>query len=83
LALLGLANLQTSVFAMPENLQCASKALAYLENCGSEDGSWPNCEFIHMDTGRATGTLSQVLSYGSQTVTTAFVLKASLAWNRL
>jgi hypothetical protein len=36
-----------------------------------------------MDTGRATGAASRVLSYGSQTMTTGFVLKATLAWHVL
>ena len=36
-----------------------------------------------MELGRATGTVSHVLSYGSRTITTAFVLKAALAWHGL
>jgi squalene-hopene/tetraprenyl-beta-curcumene cyclase len=83
LALLGLANLPTSRPASSENCDLASRALDYLRQCGSRDGSWPKCEFIRMDTGRAVGGPSRVLSYGSKTVTTAFVLKAAVAWHGL
>jgi squalene-hopene/tetraprenyl-beta-curcumene cyclase len=83
LALLGLASLRMSKSAGGENSRCASRALAYLQQCGNHDGSWPKCEFIRMDTGRATGAVSSVLSYGSHTMTTGFVLKAALAWHEL
>ncbi|MGA8341959.1 MAG: hypothetical protein WB781_08475 [Candidatus Sulfotelmatobacter sp.] len=83
LALLGLANVQGSGLAAQENCYAAAGAFSYLQACGRDDGSWPKCEFIRMDTGRATGEVSQVLSYGSQTVTTGFALKAALAWHAL
>ena len=80
LALLALSAVQTSG---GENHEIANPALAFLGECVNADGSWPACEFIKMDTGRATGTVSPILSYGSRTVTTAFVLKACLAWHAL
>lgn len=83
LALLGLANLPMSESLSSGNFDLASRALDYLRQCGGADGSWPKCEFIRMDTGRATSGPSRVLSYGSKTVTTAFILKAALAWHDL
>ena len=81
LALLALSSVQRSRFGNRENRDIAAAALAYLGKCAGADGSWPGCEFIKMDTGRAAGTASAVLSYGSRTVTTGFVLKACLAWH--
>lgn len=82
LALLGLASVERGEFAAIEDCISASAAAAYLQAASGSDGSWPKCEFIRMDTGRASGTVSQILSYGSQTMTTAFVLKAALARSR-
>lgn len=81
LALLSLATLQSGGFATRESFRCVGKALAFLQHCMSDAGSWPKCDFIRMDTGRGMGIASHVLSYGSQTITTAFVLKAALAWH--
>lgn len=83
LALLALALVQGSRFATPQNCQAATAALAFLQRYRSGDGSWPKSEFIRMDTGRATGAVSTVVSYGSQTITTGFVVKAALAWHAL
>jgi squalene-hopene/tetraprenyl-beta-curcumene cyclase len=83
LALLGLANVERSVFANRESSISASRSFNYLQGLAGDDGSWPKCEFIRMDTGRATGAVSQILSYGSRTMTTAFVLKAAMAWAQL
>jgi squalene-hopene/tetraprenyl-beta-curcumene cyclase len=82
LALLGLGCIQATRFAAPLHHNIAAGGLAYLHACGN-DGSWPTCEFIRMDTGRATLSQSLVLSYGSRTMTTAFVLKAALNWHAL
>ena len=80
-ALLGLASLQTGGGTATEDLDRAGRALEYLHRCGGEEESWPRCELIRMELGRATGAVSHVLSYGSRTITTAFVLKAALAWH--
>jgi len=82
LALLGLACVQTTRFAASRYDDLAGRALAYLQ-ASYKDGSWPRCEFIRMDTGRASRSQSPVLSYGSRTMTTALVLKAALSWHRL
>ncbi len=82
LALLGLACVQATGFAASWQHDVAARALAYLQACG-KDGSWPRCEFIRMDTGRASLSQSPVLSYGSRTMTTTFVLKAALSWHHL
>jgi squalene-hopene/tetraprenyl-beta-curcumene cyclase len=60
----------------------ASKALASLRATVEPDGSWPAHDFIRMDTGRATGAVAPILSYGSRTITTAFVVKAAALWDR-
>lgn len=61
----------------------AERSRTYL--CGSRlvEGSWPAVDFIRMDTGRASGTAAPILTYGSSTMTTTFVLKATLAWHGL
>ncbi|HTW81020.1 MAG TPA: hypothetical protein VME23_15845 [Terracidiphilus sp.] len=83
LALSALAIVQGTRFAAPQNCYAATAGLAFLVGCRNGDGSWPKSEFIRMDTGRATGAASTILSYGSQTVTTGFVVKAALAWHGL
>lgn len=42
-------------------------------------GAWAADELIRMDCGRASGTPGRVLTFGSRTLTTAFVLKAAVA----
>ena len=59
------------------------QARSYLQNCQDTDKSWPSCKFIRMELGRAAGRVRAILFYGSQTITTVFVLKAALAWQRL
>jgi squalene-hopene/tetraprenyl-beta-curcumene cyclase len=60
------------------------QALAYLHTSyDAEEKAWPNCEFIRMELGRPSGQVTKVLSYGSKTITTAFVLKAATAWHSL
>ncbi|HEY6323217.1 MAG TPA: prenyltransferase/squalene oxidase repeat-containing protein [Thermoanaerobaculia bacterium] len=66
--------------AAAERAECAR---AYLCRSRQGDRSWPAWDLIRMDTGRASGTAAPVLTYGSSTMTTAFVLKAALAWHRL
>ncbi|MEB3311171.1 MAG: hypothetical protein VKJ02_13155 [Snowella sp.] len=82
LALLGLA------FAYPEGKTLIHKdfifqALSYLQECQQSDQSWPSCRFIRMELGRASGNIRAILFYGSRTITTAFVIKALLAWQRV
>jgi squalene-hopene/tetraprenyl-beta-curcumene cyclase len=43
------------------------------------DGGWESAPFIRMELGRATGSVHQILEYGSRCVTAAFVLKATTA----
>ena len=82
-ALLALAYVQQSLFAETGDIDRASKAMAYLCAAAGPDGSWTAHDFIRMDTGRATGTVAPILSYGSRTITTAFVVKAAALWDRV
>ncbi|AFY50883.1 squalene cyclase [Nostoc sp. PCC 7524] len=82
LSLLGLAVVQKSG-SVASDRTIAQKALTYLQSSQNSDQAWPNCQLIRMELGRATGKVLQVLSYGSSTVTTAFVLKAALLWHQL
>ncbi|HDQ71774.1 MAG TPA: hypothetical protein ENN19_06715 [Chloroflexi bacterium] len=81
LALLGLASTQNHVVKHSDFDQ-AERALTYLEKSRG-DKVWPSCPFIRMELGRAQGQVHRVLSYGSQTMTTSFTLKAALAWHKL
>ncbi len=83
LALLGLATLQSDALDSRQDLMNASNALDYLRRQANSNGSLPSCKFIQMDVGRATQGPSQVLSYGSRTITTSFALKAALAWHNI
>lgn len=56
------------------DLPRAARALGYLEASRGEDGSWPSTKLIRRDRDAPTG---------SRTLTTTFVLKATLAWHRL
>lgn len=78
---LALLSLSTSG-QLQEHHTCPSieKALRYLQHSyDTTEQSWPRCEFIH---GRLSEKVTEVLpySYGSRTITTAFVLKAAMAW---
>ncbi len=54
------------------------KALAYLQRSSDEEGQcWPYQEYIRMQL------TTQVLSYGSKSITTAYVIKAATAWQHL
>jgi squalene-hopene/tetraprenyl-beta-curcumene cyclase len=65
----------TMVSAQSESdLARATHALAYLQNCQQADNSWASCQFIYVGFGEFRG---------SRTLTTAFVLKATLAWERI
>lgn len=77
---LGLADQSCSYIS---NCEMAEKALKYLQISQLEDKAWAKCGFIRMELGRATGQVKSVLSYGSRTITTAFVLKASILWHQL
>jgi squalene-hopene/tetraprenyl-beta-curcumene cyclase len=83
LALLGLAAAPAP--GDPEDTLLVSRALRFLESDREQDldrEGWPVYQFIRMVLGRPTGTVRHVLSHGSQTLTTAYVLKAALLWHR-
>jgi len=82
LALLGLAAVAKAGADLPEDGVRAARALGRLDRDGRDDGSWPADDFIRMQVGRATGGPTYVLSYGSRTLTTTYVMKAALAWSR-
>jgi squalene-hopene/tetraprenyl-beta-curcumene cyclase len=53
-------------------------ALNFLQQQQNTDLGWSSCSFIQMQLGRATGQVRQILSYGSRSITTSYVLKALL-----
>ena len=75
LALLGLATVRE---ATDERAQAA---LAYLTASMEGENGWQGAVLIRMDTGRATGDFQRVVSYGSRTITTAYVLHAAAVWH--
>jgi hypothetical protein len=66
-----------------ENNNLATPALSFLQSCQQPDKAWENCQFICMELGRASGQVYQILSYGSRTITSTFVMKAANAWHQL
>ncbi|RAM51619.1 MAG: hypothetical protein C6Y22_11235 [Hapalosiphonaceae cyanobacterium JJU2] len=82
LALLSLELAQQHIGEIAD-IERVVKARSYLQNCQETDKSWPSCKFIRMELGRAAGRVRAILFYGSQTITTAFILKAALAWSRV
>lgn len=76
LALLGWLELARAGMVQPDASRI-EKALLFLQQCyDEEEQAWPYCDFIRMAEGRLIGTITRVASYGSQCITTAFVLKA-------
>jgi squalene-hopene/tetraprenyl-beta-curcumene cyclase len=73
LGLLGLAVTQRSGDVGSADAGRAARARAWLDENGDGD-SWPSCSFIRP---------SRLHSYGSPTMTTAYVMKAALAWDRV
>lgn len=73
LALLGLR-------AVGEDGEAVDRGFAYLEDRAAEDGGWAASPFIRMEIGRAAGGPTREATYESRTMTTAYVVKASLAW---
>ena len=71
LALLGLAAAMPASDVESEDMTRATRARAWLEENGDGDG-WPSCVFIRP---------SKLHSYGSRPITTAYVMKAALAWD--
>jgi len=53
------------------------RAIAYLAATRDPDGGWPAVDWIRMDLGRPSGHVHTTLSYGSRSITTAYVLKAT------
>ncbi|MFM6407359.1 MAG: hypothetical protein ACKPGT_22870, partial [Microcystis sp.] len=82
LSLLGLAAV-AKLGESEENNNLATPALSFLQSCQQPDKAWENCQFIRMEVGRATGQVYQILSYGSRTITSTFVMKAANAWHQL
>ena len=70
LALLALAAAQSADGIESEDTTRATRARDWLEQNDEGDG-WPSCSFIRP---------SKLHSYGSRTITTAYVMKAALAW---
>ncbi len=58
----------------------ASRARQWLEAAHGADG-WRGCPFIRMNVNRASGGPVTTVFYTSRTITTAFVLRAALAWH--
>lgn len=73
LALIGLATAQSADGVDSEDTGRATRARAWLEEDADGD-RWPGCSFIRP---------SKLHSYGSHTITTAYVMKAALAWDRV
>lgn len=82
LSLLGLAAV-AKLGGGEENNNLATPALSFLQSCQQPDKAWENCQFIRMELGRASGQVYQILSYGSRTITSTFVMKAANAWHQL
>jgi hypothetical protein len=76
-----LALLSWAYLTRPGKLEAAPsilQALAYLQQSYDEKGQcWPYQEYIRMQLA------THVLSYGSKTITTAYVVKAAAAWQGL
>ena len=64
----------------PDDVERATSALRWLEAARGEDG-WRGCPFIQMNVNRASGGPISTVFYSSRTITTAFVLRAALAWH--
>ncbi|MEM9547097.1 MAG: hypothetical protein AAGA77_14045 [Bacteroidota bacterium] len=60
--------------SIPDNV--LNNALTYLHRTQNQSGSWLSSPFIKMELGRPKGVIRAVLEYGSQTITTNFVVKA-------
>jgi squalene-hopene/tetraprenyl-beta-curcumene cyclase len=79
LALLALAFVPNELTQLPD-VERASSARQWLEATHRTEG-WIGCPFIQMDVGRATGGPVNKVFYSSRTITTAFVMRAALAWD--
>jgi squalene-hopene/tetraprenyl-beta-curcumene cyclase len=53
------------------------RAVDFLAATRESDGGWPAADWIRMDLGRAEGHVHTTLTYGSRTITAAYVLKAT------
>jgi squalene-hopene/tetraprenyl-beta-curcumene cyclase len=73
-ALLGLATVPGGG-AGARDMASVAAALKFLDRTRQPNGAWPSCKFIYVSNDR--------YCYGSQTMTTAYVLKAALAWHAL
>ncbi|WP_375510714.1 prenyltransferase/squalene oxidase repeat-containing protein [uncultured Nostoc sp.] len=73
LALLGLAIAQ-ECNGDTGDLNRVERALVYLQHSQGDDNSWPSIQFIRPRMNEP---------YGSRTITSTYVVKAAIAWNRL
>jgi squalene-hopene/tetraprenyl-beta-curcumene cyclase len=79
LALLALA-LAPAELAAASDRGRAERARDWLAAAHRAEG-WTGCPFIQMNLGRAAGGPVKTIFYSSRTITTAFVLRAALAWD--
>lgn len=57
-----------------------NNSLRFLESMRCEDNCWGDDPFFRMPMERASHKQGEILYFGSRTITTAYVLKALLAW---
>jgi squalene-hopene/tetraprenyl-beta-curcumene cyclase len=79
LALLALASAPSGVCA-EDDRRLARQAADFLTAVHRETDGWSGCPFVQMNPGRATGGQLKTVYYSSRTITTAFVLRAAVAW---
>ncbi|HEV8020562.1 MAG TPA: prenyltransferase/squalene oxidase repeat-containing protein [Candidatus Lustribacter sp.] len=65
-----------ALLTLPRSEAAAKYAIAYLTETQESDGGWAAVPWIKMELGRAEGMVRHVLSYGSRTITCAYVLRA-------
>ena len=85
LALLSLAQIAPLIGDVTDKKR-ARKGFEFLHELRNPDGGWGKDPFIRMDLGRGSGHTKGheiILTYGSRTITTAFVVKAILSWKFL
>ncbi|WP_424975313.1 prenyltransferase/squalene oxidase repeat-containing protein [Dinoroseobacter sp. S124A] len=62
--------------------EAVTRAVELLLSYQNPDGSWPGTQWIQMEVGRALGRVRRRITWQSDTVTTAFALRALLAVSR-
>lgn len=66
--------LSTSVRDHPRS--AIERAVSFLIEYQNPDGSWPGTPWIKMEVGRALGRIQRTITWQSDTITTAFALRA-------